>query len=422
MPGAEERKDIRRVVVLGAGFGGVYVARGLHRRCHAADNIRMTVVNRENYFLFTPLLHEVATGGLAPNTIVEPLRSILGCGHTDIVLGEAQRVRLADKVVVTSAGEVAYDTLVVALGAETNYYGTPGAEQHAHVLKSMRDAIGLKQRCIDLFEAASAEPDRAKREALLRFVVVGGGPTGVELAAELSEFVSGSLLPLHRASLGGVSPRLTLLQAAPELLPQFTAVTRGKALTTLRAKGVDVRLNAAVTAVDAAGVTLAGGEHIPAAAAVWVAGVRPTSLAFDAEIERDRGGRIVVDATLRLKGRDDVFVIGDIACATARGDSAPLPPFAQVATRQAAYVAAAIADSAEGRAPAPFAYRHAGNMVSIGQWMAAAEIGPFRFWGHFAWWMWRTVYLTKFISIRKKFSIALQWTVNLFTSRDVTRI
>lgn len=440
----------KRIVVLGAGFGGVYVARDLQSRIRnerwsgvrtGMSDVQVAVISRENYFLFTPLLHEVATGGLAPHTIVEPLRAVLG-DRVDVRVGEVQRVRLADHVVETTAGEVPYDRLVIALGAETNFYGITGAAEHCLELKNMGDAIKLKRRAIDSFEAAARAATDEEREALLRFVVVGGGPTGVELAAELAEFIEGSLLPMYRASLHGAKPTVTMLQAGPELLPPFAPVTRVRALSALRRRGVDVRLNATVTAVDAEGVTLAGGERLPSRAVIWVAGVKPSALSFDAEVSRDRGGRIIVDQYMRLAGHDDVFVLGDIACSIPSGGTVPLPPFAQVAESQAKFVAAEIAaevsalpddvaaatyrdataDAAKQPRRKPFVYRSRGSLVSLGQWEAAAEIGRFRFWGRFAWWLWRTIYLTKFLSRRKKFLIALQWTINLVTPRDATRI
>lgn len=381
----------------------------------------MTLVSRENYFLFTPLLHEVATGGLGATTIVEPLRQILG-GGVDIRLGDVRRVRLADDVVETSSGEIAFDVLLIALGAETNFYGIPGAAEHCSTLKSLRDAIGLKQRCIDAFEAAVVAPDGPRRGKLLRFAVIGGGPTGVELAAELSEFVRGSLLPMYRAALGGAEPKVTLIQQGEALLPQFVPAVRAKALEALAKKGVDVRLKTAVMAVDAEGVVLSNGTRVDAPTSVWVAGVRPAPLDFDFHVDRDRAGRIVVDGTLRLANHGGIFAIGDVAASTPEGAAAPLPPFAQVAVAQAAHAADNVIRLLDRDRLEPFAYRHRGNLVSLGQWMAAAEIGGFAFWGHFTWWLWRTVYLSKFISVRKKFSIALQWTINLVSPRDATRV
>jgi NADH dehydrogenase len=408
----------KRIVVLGAGFGGVYALRRLHRSLHGKGVF--TIVNRQNYFLFTPLLHEVATGSLAPHVIVEPLRTIFGCCRLDIRLGEVRKIRLADKVVETSAGDAPYDALVVALGAETNFYGVPGAAEHAFTLKSIDDAAAMKRKMIDAFDAAAMEKDEAVRRVLLRFVVVGGGPTGVELVAEIAEFVFGTLGREYRGALGGVKPEITLLQQGPELIPQFTAATRGKALDALRRKGIEIRLLTAVTAVDADGVTLADGEHIASRFVAWVAGVKPANAPFDVAVGRDAAGRVIVDANLELPGHPGVFVVGDVASFTQDGH--PLPPFAQVAVSMAEHAAANLARRVGGEPLQPFRYRNRGNLISIGQWMAAAEIGPFRFWGHFAWWLWRTIYLTKFISFRKKFVIALQWTINLASPRDDAKI
>lgn len=408
----------KRIVVLGAGFGGVYALRRLHRTLHGKATF--TIVNRQNYFLFTPLLHEVATGSLAPSTIVEPLRTVFKCCGLDIRLGDVKKVRLGDKVVETTTGDVPFDALVVALGAETNFYGVPGTAEHALTLKSLRDAIGMKQRMIGAFDAAAMEKDEAKRRALLRFAVVGGGPTGVELVAEMADFIFGTLYREYRGALAGTKPEIILLQQGGELIPQFTPATRGKALDTLRKKGIEVRLFTAVTAVNANGVTLGDGSRVDASFVAWVAGVKPADVPFDVQVAHDRAGRVTVDANLEIPGHPGAYVIGDQASFLQEGH--PLPPFAQVAVSMAEHAAANLARRLEGVTPLPYRYKNRGNLVSIGQWMAVAEIGPFRFWGHFAWWLWRTIYLTKFISFRKKFVIALQWTINLVSPRDDAKI
>lgn len=420
MASPSDVRQPKRIVILGAGFGGAYAARRLRSQL-GERHARVTLVSRENYFLFTPLLHEVATGGLGATTIVEPLRQILG-GDVNIRLGEVRRVRLADSVVETSSGELAFDVLLIALGAETNFFGIPGAAENCFTLKSLRDAIGLKQRCIDAFEAAAVAPDAVLRRKLLRFAVVGGGPTGVELAAELAEFVRGSLLPMYRAALGGAEPRITLIQQADDLLPQFSPAIRRKALETLAKKGIDVRLKTAVMTVDADGVVLSNGTRVDSMTTVWVAGVRPAPLDFDFHVDRDGSGRFVVDGTLRLVNHGGIFAIGDIAASVPEGGTVPLPPFAQVAVAQADHAVDNVIRLLDRDRLEPFAYRHRGNLVSLGQWMAAAEIGGMSFWGHFTWWLWRTVYLSKFISTRKKFSIALQWTINLVSPRDASRV
>ncbi len=412
----------KRIVVLGAGFGGVYAIRRLHRRFHGDPSVRMTLVSRENYFLFTPLLHEVATGGLTPGTIVEPLRQVLGCGDTELRYEDVRRVRIIDKVVETSSGEIPFDVLLIALGAETNFYNVSGAEQYARTLKSLPDAIDFKRKIIAAFESASRTTDEHQRERLLHFVIVGGGATGVELAAELQEFAAGSLFPAYRRALGSTRPTVVLLQQAGELLLPFSPAIRKKALSVLCKKGVNVRLRTAVTAVDADGVLLGSGERIDASVVVWVAGVRPSPLVFDVAVAREKNGRIITDAAFRVGGREDIFAIGDIAAVPAFTGTGTLPQFAQVAVAEARHAADNLRRAALGESSRPFVYHHVGHLVSLGQWMAAAEIGPFRFWGHFAWWLWRTIYLTKFISTRKKFSIALQWTINLFSSRDIAQM
>ncbi len=410
----------KRIVIVGAGFGGVYAFRRLHRYFHRNPLIELVLVNPQNYFLFTPLLHEVATGGVEPGHIVEPLREVLGCCLSDFWQTTVTKVQLANKTLETSLGQLPYDYLVLASGAETNFYGTPGAAEYALTLKTLGDAIRLRNHCIDTFERASKIADQATLQRELSFVVVGGGPTGVELIAELAEFVGDAFARVYpRTLLQNVS--LTLVHAGDELIPQFPSRLRQKSQAVLERKGIKVRLGATVQAVDREGVVLKDGNRIEASTVIWVAGVRPTHPIFDTELQHDDWNRLIVNNLLQLERYPEVSVLGDTA-AVHDSHGHALPALAQVAVQQATTVGDNIAATIKGKSPQPFRYHHRGDLLSLGQWMAVGEIGGFPFAGHLAWWIWRTVYLSKVLSFRKKLEVALDWTLDLFSPRDISKL
>lgn len=409
-----------RVVILGAGFGGVYAFKGLHKFFHRDPNVQLVLVNNKNYFLFTPLLHEVATGGVSRENVVEPLRKVLGCCLAEFYLAEVERIDLREKRVITTCGDLDYDYLVVALGAETNFYGTPGVEEHSFGLKSLEDAVRLKNSFIEKFEKASAISDKEKLDALLCFVVVGGGPTGVELVSEMAELFYETFGRYYRNSVAA-RVKIILLQSASELLPHFPKKFREKSLEVLKNKKIEVRLGVKVKSVDAVSIELTSGERIFTETTVWVAGVKPRYIKFDQEVEKGNDGRIVVNEFLQMKLRPEVFVLGDMAKFITPDEKA-LPMLAQVASKEGVSVAKHISNMLSGKTLTPFFYHHSGDLISLGQWMAAAEIKSFFFWGHFTWWFWRTIYLYKLISFQKKIKVAVDWTLTLFSPRDISQL
>jgi NADH dehydrogenase len=409
-----------RIVIAGAGFGGVYTFKKLHSFFHGNPNIKLILINSRNYFLFTPLLHEVATGGVSRENIVEPLRRVLGCCLSEFHLAEVKTIELEKKRVLTTRGECAYDYLVLALGATTNFFGTPGAEQHAFTLKTLEDAVRLKNHFIKKFEQASAAPDKETCETALSFVVVGGGPTGVELAAEMAELFYDTFERSYNHQSFCQNARITLVQSDSELLPNFSKNMREKSLEVLRRKKVAVRLGCAVKSIDASGVALVNGEFLPAETVVWTAGVRPSPLAFDRDVERTASGRIIVNEYLQMKNAPEVFILGDMAGFLANGRE--LPPLAQVAHKESATVAANIRNIMLGVPLIPFSYKHTGDLISLGQWVAVGQIRNVFFWGRLAWWLWRTVYLSKLISWPKKIKVAADWFINLFLPRDISEL
>lgn len=412
----------KHVIIIGSGFGGMEVAKRLapHVRAGVFD---VTVINQTNSFLFTPLLHEVATGGLSPTSVAEPLREVFAGTGIRVVQGDVTSIDATKKVVAVGTCSIAYDVAVLATGAETNYYNTPGAEEYAVPLKTLGDAMRMREKVIDAFEHAALLEDAQARRKWLSFVVVGAGATGVELAAELAEFTFGIAYRYFRDGKNGIHPdevTVTLVNAGAELLAQFSAATRTAADRQLRREGVTIRHGQQVQAVDAQGVSLADGTRIDAALVAWTAGVKPAQTTFVGSTPATERGRVVVDATLRVKGCEDVFALGDAAALTQ--DSAQLPMLAQVAVAQGKTVARNVLATLHRKPLTVFTYRSKGSLVSLGQWFAAGTIGPLQMSGRFTWWLWRTIYLFKFASNKKRIRIAFEWTLNLFSPRDITKL
>lgn len=414
------KKNSTHIVILGGGFGGVATLKRLHQRLHGQNNIRITLVNRENHFLFTPLLHEVATGSIAPGNIVEPLRAIAHCADVDFYEATVEQIDCTKKQIATSLGVLPYDYAVIALGAETNDYGTPGVAEHCFVLKSLSAAVALKNHIIACLERAAHEDDSMARTQLLTFVVVGGGATGVELSAELSEFVHGGVKQYYRNHNNGKEISIVVVQKAPELLLPFSSASRAASLDALKQKQVEVRFGQTVTAVEVGRVQLSSGEWIKTATPIWVAGVRPSTVRVEGDIARDPSGRIGVTQELQVPRYPSVFAIGDIAACPDEGGKS-LPQLAQVADRQGPWAADNIIRLLNNKTPIPFRYRSRGNLVSIGRWMAIAELPLVTFRGRFAWWLWRTIYLSKLLTWSKRIQVAADWSIGLFQARDISR-
>ncbi len=430
-----------RIVIIGNGFGGVYTLRNLHKSLHRGKKsagVNLILIGKKNYFLFTPLLHEVATGSVSPGNIVEPIRKILGCCLDEFYLGPAGRVNTKGKTVAVGECLVPYDYLVIATGAETNFYDVPGAEEYTFTLKSLEDAVRIKNHIIRQVEKASYETDTGLRQKMLSFVVAGGGATGVELAAELCELVKGSFPRYYRKEITK-DASVTLIQKGPELLPQFHFKIREKSLEILKRKGVRVILNGEITEVGKSYVLVRNHGKIETESVFWMAGIKPAEMNFDREVSRWRDGRLMTDEYLRLAGYRDIFVLGDTAAFKLGGGNTFLPALAQVTEKEAKCVAQNIYLPVSGRASdtnsaiaesvssenfklKPFRYRHTGHLISLGQWRAVGEIAGFIFSGRITWWLWRTLYLSKMISFRKKVKVAIDWTVNLFSPRDISEL
>jgi NADH dehydrogenase len=408
-----------RVVILGAGFGGIQAY--LELRKAKRRDLKITIVNRTNYFLFTPLLHEVATGSLGEHNVVEAVREIIGKDSAQFIRAEAHGMHLGEKKVHTSAGDIPYDTLIIGTGASTNYYGIPGAEEHGLVLKSLSDALMIKNRIIDHFERAAQTKDAAERKRLLSFIVIGAGATGVETVTEMADLFNDTMRRFYRNEFKPKEVSLTLVAADAELLMPFHPSIRRKAAKVIERAGVSIKLKTAVKEVRTDGIVLGDGSILPASTVIWAAGVKSSMPQPNEGMTCDKGGRAMVDEFLRVADKEGVYALGDAACSPSGPEGKPLPMLAQVAVQQGRAVARNILASLNKQPLTPFKFFMKGQLVSLGRGQAAAQIGPLQLTGPIAWFVWRTVYFFEFHSWSKRFKIGTDWFVNLFFPRDVTR-
>ncbi len=397
------QNKLPRVVIIGAGFGGLKAARGL-----ADAPVQVTLIDRNNYHLFQPLLYQVASAGVAPSEIAYPVRAVFrGQKNLDFQMAEVRRIDLAGRRLLTERGELAYDYLIVAAGGQTNFFGMESVERNAFDLKALPDAVDIRNHVLRQFELAALEPDTEARRALLTFVVAGGGPTGVEMAGALSELIRLVLakdfprLPVQEA-------RVLLLEASDRLLPAMSADLSAETARALAEKQVEVRFGAAVAGYDGSAVALRGGGSIPARTLIWAAGVRAAALVESLGVPLARQGRVPVTATLQLESHPEVFVIGDAAYLEDENGHA-LPMLAPVAMQQAACAAANIRALLRGETPQPFAYRDPGSMATIGRNRAVAQIGPLKLRGFLAWAAWLFVHLVQIIGFRNRLVVLVNW-------------
>ena len=403
------------VVIIGGGFGGLAVAKRLARQ----RGVAVTLVDRRNFHVFQPLLYQVATGGLSPADICAPLRSVMApYKNVRTVMGEVTGFDLDNRrVLVAGEQELVYDYLVVAAGAKHHYFGHDEWEATAPGLKTIEDATAIRGRVLSAFEAAEVEPDAEKRRALLTFLIVGGGPTGVELAGTLGEIANDTLKEDFR-SFRPEEARIQLLEAGPRILTAFPEHLGAAAERSLLALGVRVRTGIAVSSIDADGVKLANGEQIAAKTVVWAAGVKASPLGAMLGAELDKAGRVVVTTKCRLPGRPEVFVLGDMAAL----QGMPLPGVAPVAMQQGRYVADAIEAVMLGREFAPFAYVNKGNLATIGRAKAIADLGTFQLSGWVAWMLWLFIHIMYLVGFRNRVQVFVHWAFQYMTFNRGARL
>lgn len=405
------------VVIVGGGFGGLAAAKRL-----AGEACRVTVIDHRNFHTFQPLLYQVATAGLEGESITHPIRGIFhGRANVDFHLGKVEGIDLDRRELLTAAGSrIGWDRLVLAAGTITADFGVPGVVEHGFGLKSLADALRLRSHLLRQFELTDANP-RDSRDGALTVVIVGGGPTGVELAGALAELFS-VVLAKDYPRLDFSRARVVLVEATDRLLSTFHARLGAHAYRTLTSRGVDVVLGTSVEQVTATSVRLASGDTLEAKTLVWAAGVRPHPLAASLGLPLHPSGRVLVDASLRVPGRDDVFVIGDLAGATHRR-GVLFPQVAPVAMQQGRHVAAEILRSSAGRRPRRFRYHDKGSMATIGRNDAVVELpGHVTITGYPGWLAWLGLHLVYLIGFRNRASVLVDWTWNYLTYDRGARI
>ena len=397
------------VVILGGGFAGLYAAKALRRA-----EVHITVVDRRNHHLFQPMLYQVATAALSPGDIASPIRSILRSQkNVDVLLGEAARVDVSAKTVhLTDGSSIKYDYCVVATGAQHSYFGHDDWEAAAPGLKNLEDALEIRRRILLAFEAAEREPDPVRRQQLLTFVVVGGGPTGVEMAGAIAEIRRYAL----RRDFRRIDPRdasVLLLEGGPRLLSSYPPALSDWAKQALRRLGVDVRTETMVTAVSPESVQAAG-WHIPTRTVVWAAGNTASPLTRSLGAPLDRQGRVLVNSDCSILDHPEVFVLGD-AAAFVHQQGGTLPGICPVAIQMGGYAARAIRNDLKGRPRTPFRYFDKGQLAVIGRGRAVADIPRFAFHGFVAWLTWIFVHIFFLIGFRNRVIVMLEWAWSYLT-------
>lgn len=392
-----------KVVVIGGGFGGLAATNAL-----AGTDADIVLIDKQNHHLFQPLLYQVATAALSPADIAWPIRRILRRQkNVRVIMARVTGIDTAKKLVLLDSGSEAYDYLVVASGASHAYFGHDDWAPYAPGLKNITDATHVRRRMLLAFEQAEIESDAQARERLLTFVIVGGGPTGVELAGAISEVARKALAKDFRR-IDPRTARVVLIEAGPQLLSSFTPKMSVYANRALERLGVEIRLGSAVTHCGVDGVRL-GDERIPAATIIWAAGVAASPAADWLQVPKDRNNRVIVDRKLQVDGLPQVFIIGDTASFTP-ASGRPLPGVATVAKQQGSFVGRVIAARLRNRPePAAFVYRNVGQLATIGRRAALVDLGRVRFKGWLAWWFWGIVHIYFLINSRSRLIVAIQW-------------
>lgn len=406
---------VPQVIIVGGGFAGLWATRGLARAA-----VQVTLVDRRNHHLFQPLLYQVATAGLSAPDIAAPLRHILRRQqNAEVRLGEVTRIDATRRVVGLADGtELGYDYLVVTSGATHGYFGHDDWAVHAPGLKTLDDAFLIRRRLLIAFERAEAATEPAEREAWLSFAVVGGGPTGVELAGTMAEIAHHTLRREFR-HIDPAAAKVRLVEAGPRVLASFPASLSAAAQRQLEKLGVEVSTGIPVNGITAEGYRL-GEQFVPARTVLWAAGVAASPLGASLPATTDRAGRVQVEADLSVPGHPEIFVAGDLA--SLQQDGRPVPGVAPAAKQMGAYVAHAIRMRLQGRTPSAFRYRDHGNLATIGRMAAVVDLRGWKFSGLLAWWFWLAAHVFFLIGFRNRIVVLINWAWAYFTYQRHARI
>jgi NADH dehydrogenase len=407
----------KNIVILGGGFGGITTYKSLPSSIK--KSCKVTIIDKRNHFLFTPLLAELAGSSLKSHHVAVPIKDILG-SSAEFIQDEVVSIDVQNNTVILKEhDQIQYDFLVSSLGANTFFYGTPGAQEYTHVFKSLQDAIDLKNRCIDIFQQASELNDKGKQKELLTFMIIGGGPTGVEVVTEIAELMFGTLLKKYD-NINKEDVSVVVVNDGDTILQMFDKKLSHYAEKSLIKENITVRNNVCIIEIRESSAITKDGEEIFAHTILWTAGVSAIDLNCSCGTFKKERGRIHISKDMRAIGSDNVFVLGDMALFPTE-DGRGLPMTAQVARQQGQLVAKNITALIKGNTPKEFMYKEKGLLASLGSFNAIGQISGVRFTGLFAWIMWRGVYLMLFDSWNKRFSIMGAWFKNFFTKRDINR-
>ncbi|BCL36322.1 NAD(P)/FAD-dependent oxidoreductase [Nostoc sp. MS1] len=420
---ALENNSPHKVVIIGGGFGGLYAAKSL-----AKAKVDVTLIDKRNFHLFQPLLYQVATGTLSPSDISSPLRAVLSKSkNTKVLLGEVSDIDSTAQQVVLGDEKIPYDTLIVATGAKHSYFGKDNWEEFAPGLKTVEDAIEMRRRIFMAFEAAEKETDPEKRRAWLTFVIVGGGPTGVELAGAIAELAYKTLKEDFR-NIDTTEAQVILLEGLDRVLPPFAPELSQEAEASLKQLGVKVQTKTMVTNIENDIVTIKQGDdvtEIGSKTVLWAAGVKASAmgkvLAEKTGVECDRAGRVIVEADLSIKGHNNIFVVGDLANFSHQNGK-PLPGVAPVAKQEGEYVAKLVQKRLQGQTLPAFKYNDYGSLAMIGQNSAVVDLGFMKLTGFFAWLFWLLIHIYFLIEFNNKLVVMIQWAWNYVTRNRGARL
>ncbi|HYK98107.1 MAG TPA: NAD(P)/FAD-dependent oxidoreductase [Candidatus Acidoferrales bacterium] len=419
----EEGAGVKRILVIGGGFAGLHLVRRLERHRLRPDEARLTLLDRNNFHLFTPLLYQVATGELPPHAVAYPLRVPLARAGNEFVRTEVTAIDLERRVVTAGGREFPYDIVVIAPGSVTNDFGIPGVKEHALTVKWLSDGRAVRHRILSVFEDAARETDAQRRRELLSFVIVGAGPVGVELSASMRDLMEHNLRRIYPSIDFDHEPHITIVDASDRMLPQMDPRLSRVAAKRMGELGVDVLMRQVVAEVGPHSVRTKDGSVLTAHTVIWAGGVRANPLLAPLDVPKTKDGRLIVDELFRVDGRDDVLSFGDAAAFMFEGK--PLPQLAQVAVLQAPGAAANLAHLVRGEPLQRFAYHRKGDLIALGRTKAGVEfakLGHLVLSGFLAWTVWRANYLMQLVGVRNRGTLLLEWILSYFSRRIIADI